>query len=161
MGFELNITRGAGLIAAIALVAGILILPAEKTHAGPGLFPYEDAVAVAAGKVLYGDFCAACHGLELEGEPNWQSQDADGFMPAPPHDETGHTWHHADTLLYMITKFGTGHVVGEGYQTNMMGFTDVLSDEEILQTLAYIKSTWPPRLIEMHNTVNENATFGN
>jgi mono/diheme cytochrome c family protein len=144
-----------------ALVAGLWMLQVGRSGAGPSLLPYDDASAVAAGQVLYEENCAACHGIALEGQPDWRSTDADGFMPAPPHDENGHTWHHADTLLYMITKFGTAQAVGGDYKSNMAGFTDILSDEEILQTLAYIKSTWPPEMIEMHNTANKNAILGN
>jgi mono/diheme cytochrome c family protein len=44
----------------------------------------------------------------------------------------------------------------------MMGFGDVLSEQEILDVLAYIKSTWPPRIIEIHEEVNRNAAlYGN
>ena len=46
---------------------------------------------VVAGQSLYADNCASCHGANLEGQPNWQSPDADGVLPAPPHDGTGHT----------------------------------------------------------------------
>jgi len=127
--------------------------------AGPGLasglFPYTDPAAVSAGQEIYADNCASCHGENLEGEPNWRSPGPDGLAPAPPHDETGHTWHHPDTQLFMLTKHGVAEMVGGGYESNMMGFGDVLSDDEILQVLAYIKSTWPRQVIEMHNQIND------
>ena len=28
------------------------------------------------------------------------------MLPAPPHNETGHTWHHPDEMLFAITKYG-------------------------------------------------------
>jgi len=62
-------------------------------------------------------------------------------------------------LLFMITKFGTAAMVGGDYKSNMAGFDGILSDDQILHTLAYIKSTWSPRLIEMHNTVNADANL--
>jgi mono/diheme cytochrome c family protein len=55
---------------------------------------------IVAGQSLYADSCASCHGANLEGQPNWQSPNADGVLPAPPHDRTGHTWHHDDELLF-------------------------------------------------------------
>lgn len=63
-------------------------------------------------------------------------------MPAPPHDATGHTWHHADRDLFVITKKGLSAIVPD-YTSDMPAFESVLSDEEIAQILAYIKSTWP------------------
>jgi mono/diheme cytochrome c family protein len=119
--------------------------------------PYEDASAVSEGERLYKAHCADCHGADLEGEPNWRRPGADGYMPAPPHDETGHTWHHPDELLFAITKYGSEAVVANGYRSRMIGFGDVLSDDEILATLAYIKSTWPARVIETHNEINAAA----
>ncbi|SHG86961.1 c-type cytochrome [Cognatishimia maritima] len=127
-----------------------LALPATAQ----GIIPYQDAESVARGAVLYQDNCAACHGEALEGQENWQQRDEDGFLPAPPHDETGHTWHHGDGLLFDITKRGTAAVVGDGYQSNMPGFAEVLSDQEILDTLAFIKSTWSNRMIEIQNSRN-------
>ena len=41
----------------------------------------------------YQEYCASCHGVNLEGQANWRSRNQDGTLPAPPHDETGHTWH--------------------------------------------------------------------
>ena len=127
------------------------------------LIPYEDAQAVALGEAIYADHCAACHGAELEGQvPDWRSPDAAGLLPAPPHDETGHTWHHADALLIDITTRGTEAVVGRGYRSNMMGFGDVLTEDEILAALAFIKSSWPGEVVEIHNRINaDSVTFSN
>ena len=65
-------------------------------------------------------------------------------MPAPPHDATGHTRHHADRPLFTITKLGVGAVV-PGYESDMPAFEGILSDDEIVAILAFIKSTWPER----------------
>ncbi len=121
------------------------------------LIPYMDAEAAIAGARIYAEHCAACHGAALEGEADWRSPGPDGLLRAPPHDETGHTWHHADTLLFEITKYGSEAVVGGTYRSNMQGFGDVLTDAEILSVLAYIKSTWPDRVIETHNRINADA----
>ena len=63
-------------------------------------------------------------------------------MPAPPHDPTGHTWHHSDKQLFDMTKVGPGALV-PGYQSDMPGFEDKLSDADIWAVLSYIESTWP------------------
>ena len=144
------------LLAAAALAGGAFWFMSERGGAAVAL-PYGDASAVSEGARLYQTHCADCHGASLEGEPNWRRPGADGYMPAPPHDETGHTWHHPDGVLFAITKYGTEAVVANGYRSRMIGFGDVLSDDEILATLAYIKSTWPPRVIETHNEINATA----
>ena len=102
-----------------------------------------DGAAVQVGQALYSDHCAACHGENLEGQPNWRTRRADGRLPAPPHDETGHTWHHPDQQLFAMTKYGIQAFAGPAYESDMPGFDGVLSDEEIQAVLAYIKSTWP------------------
>ncbi|SET85767.1 c-type cytochrome [Paracoccus homiensis] len=108
------------------------------------------AQAVAAeegmdGAALYQQNCASCHGSELQGQPDWRSPGPDGRLPAPPHDATGHTWHHGDDILFRITRDGTASVVGGGYESDMPGFGDSLRDAEIRAILDYIKSTWPER----------------
>ena len=137
------------LALALALVAG----PAM----GEGLLPYEDAERVAEGRVLYAESCASCHGTDLEGQPDWRSPDAEGYLPAPPHDETGHTWHHPDALLLRIVTEGTEAVVGGDYRSNMIGYVEILTEDEILNVLAYIKSTWPDEIREMHDEMNARA----
>ncbi len=97
------------------------------------------------GAVLYAEACASCHGAALEGQPDWRSPGPDGRLPAPPHDETGHTWHHSDRVLLDITMQGTAAVVGGGYESNMPGFGDEYSEEELRNVLEWIKSQWPAR----------------
>ncbi|MGR3379125.1 c-type cytochrome [Salipiger abyssi] len=120
----------------------------------PGLLPYEDAARVENGARLYAENCASCHGAQLQGEPDWKERDADGYLPAPPHDPTGHTWHHPDAQLLEIVTQGTEALVGGSYKSNMIGYGDILSEAEILDTLAYIKSTWPEEVVTLHNEIN-------
>lgn len=120
--------------------------------------PYDRPESIARGAVIYADNCASCHGADLQGEPNWKQPSPEGLMPAPPHDESGHTWHHPDEVLFRLTKLGTAAVVGQGYESNMPGFSDILSDQDILDVLGFIKSTWPPEIVEMHNGM---STAGN
>lgn len=105
----------------------------------------ENAETIALGRTIYETQCAACHGAQLEGQPDWQMPLPSGRLPAPPHDATGQTWHHPDDILFRIVKEGTAAIVGGGYESDMPGFADVLSDAEIRAVLAYIKSTWPER----------------
>ena len=67
-------------------------------------------------------------------------------VPAPPHDATGHTWHHSDELLFRLTRDGPGVIAGEDYRTTMPAYRGILSDREIWSVLAYIKSRWPAEL---------------
>lgn len=131
-----------------------LSFPVVTPVSAQGLFPYTDPREVSRGKALYDEYCAACHGAGLEGEPDWRQPDEDGYLPAPPHDQTGHTWHHPDEQLFMITKYGTAALVGGDYKTRMDGFGDRLDDGEILAILAYIKSTWPEQIILRHDRMN-------
>ncbi|MDK1489834.1 cytochrome c [Sinorhizobium sp. 7-81] len=101
------------------------------------------AATIALGKTLYAERCAACHGAKLEGQRDWKSPLPSGRMPAPPHDAAGHTWHHPDGVLFRITREGASAVVGGGYQSDMPGFGNVMSDDEIRAVLAFIKTTWP------------------
>lgn len=109
-----------------------------------GANPGETA-AIVQGRQLYAANCASCHGVSLEGQPDWKRLLPSGRMPAPPHDASGHTWHHPDGVLFRVTKEGPAAVVGGGYESDMQGFGEVLSDEEIRAVLAFIKSTWPER----------------
>jgi len=116
----------------------------------------DDAVA---GQILYQENCASCHGANLEGEPDWRSAKEDGLLPAPPHDETGHTWHHGEGLLFNYTKLGGKEALasqGIDFNSGMPGFADQLSDQQIWDILAYIKSTWPARQQELQATRTES-----
>ena len=80
-----------------------------------------------------------------------------GYLPAPPHDETGHTWHHPTEQLFRISKHGTEAVVGGNYRSNMPGFEEILDDDQIRAVLAFIKSTWPEAIIERHTEMDALA----
>lgn len=147
-------------LAAVTALAALIATTAGAGHDDrPGLLPYDHPDAVARGEAIYAETCASCHGADLSGPEgvDWRVRDADGYLPAPPHDETGHTWHHPDELLVAITTHGTEALIGGDYRSNMMGFGDILSEEEIIDVLAYIKSTWPERVIEIHDGINAQA----
>ena len=112
----------------------------------------SDPDVVALGQSIYSENCASCHGVNLEGQPNWRSPGQDGQLPAPPHDATGHTWHHDEDTLFRLTKYGTGALIGDpNYESNMPIYGGLLTDDEIIAALSYIKSTWPQEIRESHD----------
>ena len=117
----------------------------------------KDKSIIKLGKNVYVKNCASCHGVNLEGEENWKSRKPNGMMPAPPHDETGHTWHHNDNYLFMITKYGVEEILGEKYPNNMPAYKEILSDKEIIAVLSYIKSTWSPKVQKIHDQINTRS----
>lgn len=137
----------------LCVALGILVCP-TVVMAGHEL----DSRDIGGGMVLYKEHCASCHGASLEGQPNWRSLNDDGTFPAPPHDETGHTWHHDNQLLYDYTALGGAGALAERGITNvksaMPGFADVMTEEEIWNVLAYIRSTWPGRVQEIQSGRN-------
>ena len=144
-----------GTVASLGLVYH-LASPVEQATASVTLKPNEQVV-VALGEQVYAQNCASCHGVALEGQANWQQRDADGYLPAPPHDETGHTWHHPDTYLFLMTKYGIEKMIGKTYPNNMPAYEDELSDDEIIAVLSFIKSTWPDTVKRQHDQINARA----
>ena len=111
------------------------------------------AQAVAPdGEALYATYCAACHGADLEGAPDWQRPGPDGLLPAPPHDETGHTWHHGDQFLFDYVKLGGQQVLDDldvRFTSAMPAFDGILTDTEIEAILDFIRASWPERIREI------------
>ena len=124
----------------IAIAVAIGMAGAAWFATGWGL----ESGQIASGRQVYAEHCASCHGAELEGQPDWQTRLPNGRMSAPPHDASGHTWHHSDDQLFTIVKSGVSAIVPD-YESDMPAFQDVLSDDEIRAVLDYIKSTWPER----------------
>ncbi|MBZ0216551.1 MAG: cytochrome c [Fimbriimonadaceae bacterium] len=150
-----------------AKIVTIVTVTAVVVLAGAGILIYLDRDAhllqpnntrlVAQGAEIYTQYCALCHGANLGGQSNWQSREPDGKLPAPPHDESGHTWHHADQLLFDLTKFGLGALLGQDYETNMPVYDNILSDQEIVAVLSFIKSTWPIEVQDRHDLMNARS----
>ena len=111
----------------------------------------NDPAIVALGANVYEANCASCHGADLKGQANWRSPGEDGRLLAPPHDETGHTWHHDGDTLFQLTKYGVSALINDpNLASNMPIYDRVLSDEEIIAVLSYIKSTWPEEIRARH-----------
>ncbi|TAN08900.1 MAG: cytochrome c [Burkholderiaceae bacterium] len=142
---------GAALVGA---VAAALLYGAGRSSDAAFISPANRAL-VARGKVIYANHCAACHGAALQGQPNWRERLANGRLPAPPHDKTGHTWHHPDAVLIDIVTNGLvpGRTAPAGYASDMPAFGGTLSREEIVAVLTYIKSSWPPEILRLQKEV--------
>lgn len=136
---------------------GIVQFFLNQSIAQTGLLVPNDPRVVERGRAVYDANCAQCHGVSLEGQPNWKSPDKEGLMPAPPHDETGHTWHHSDDILFGITKVGVAKFTGlKDYKSAMPAYENILSDEEIIAALSYIKSQWSEDVRRRHDTMNQS-----
>lgn len=148
--------------AALWLAAGVAVLALGFAGfwfafpSGPEINP-DDPAQVALGRGIYAEHCATCHGANLEGAPNWQVRKPDGRLPAPPHDASGHTWHHPNQQLLLITRKSLSAVV-PGYESDMPAFENVLKGEEIAAVLAYIQSTWPQEIRERQRALTRAAT---
>ncbi|MGY9004831.1 MAG: c-type cytochrome [Alphaproteobacteria bacterium] len=142
---------GAG---AVAFMAGGADHKAEHKY---DMIDSGDAQLVAQGRKVYMKECASCHGKSGKGQANWQQRQPDGLLPAPPHDETGHTWHHPDGLLFRLVKNGVGALVSPNYVSSMIPYKDRLSDRDIAASIAYIKSRWPKRIRDHQGKTTQSA----
>lgn len=118
----------------------------------------DDTALVSRGRQVYLANCASCHGGQLEGQPNWRERNGQGMLPAPPHNETGHTWHHPDDMLFALTKYGIAKVANmPDYQSAMPVYEGTLSDADIVAALSWIKSQWPAEIRAQHDELNQRA----
>lgn len=146
------------VVAAAASGVAVLAATVYLTSLGKNdgfIDPSADEGRITLGKTVYAANCAACHGANLEGQANWRERLANGRLPAPPHDKTGHTWHHPDRLLIDMVKNGLvpGRTAPPGYESDMPAYAGILTDEEIVAVIAYIKSTWPPKVLQAQKEV--------
>lgn len=103
---------------------------------------------------MYLQYCAVCHGADLRGAPNWQTPNEDGSYPPPPHDSSGHTWHHSDSVLTDLILNGSAFE-----QSRMPAFGDRLSEDDVIAILEYLKSEWgeTERAYQWENTWRESG----
>jgi mono/diheme cytochrome c family protein len=139
----------AGASAALVTATAVAIWQpwVQRSPADP-----DNGSLVAEGAAVYAERCASCHGAKLEGQPDWRKRLPSGRLPAPPHEATGHTWHHPDDVLFGMTKHGVGPYAPTGYQSDMPAFDQILSDHQIWAVLAFIKSSWPEHIREIQQS---------
>jgi len=144
------ITRRLSTAAAIAVLSAVALVSScsasdevTASTVAPSLAgeapppPNLDNGRVARGEELYQQNCASCHRADLSGDPNWKTPNPDGSYPPPPHDSSGHTWHHSDQLLLEIIGDGSDFP-----ESRMPTFSGALTDEEILAIIEYFKANW-------------------
>lgn len=144
-----------GATVAVVVVVAVALLARPAPPVVPEYIAASDTTLVTRGKTVYEQNCASCHGAKLEGQPNWRERLANGRLPAPPHDVSGHTWHHPDPVLVDIVRAGLvpGKTAPEGYQSDMPAYAGILTDGDIVAVLAYIKSNWPAEALEAQRNI--------
>lgn len=120
-------------------VAAAVLAAATLTGCAPDPDTGTDSIS-ERGSELYQANCASCHGADLAGSPDWKTPNEDGSYPPPPHDSSGHTWHHPDRVLIEIIRDGSDFA-----QSRMPAFGDQLDDEDIEAILEFIKTSWGPQ----------------
>ena len=155
--YGINRKRSAIVLAAAAVLIAVSVWNVLYRGTAARMADPGDPAQVAAGEQIYMAQCASCHGANLEGQGDWRYRKVDGRLPAPPHDESGHTWHHPDSQLFDVIKFGTAAIAPPGYVTDMGAFKDKLSDAEIWAVIAYIESRWPDEIRARQRMITEQA----
>jgi len=120
----------------------LLVAPAIVMAGGAPTNSDSVPVEVAEGRQIYEQYCAACHGRQGEGTADWNKPDEKGEMPPPPHDETGHTWRHSDSMLVRMIAEGWRHPFNKTDRLTMPAFKDILTDQEIRSVIEYLKTLW-------------------
>ena len=145
----------AGAVAA-AMLVGLMLARSDGESAKHAFIEASDQTLVTRGKAIYATHCASCHGSELQGQADWRTRRPDGRLPAPPHDESGHTWHHPDSVLIDIVKNGLvpGKTAPENYESDMPAYGKILDDADIRAVLAYIKSHWSAEALKAQREVS-------
>lgn len=129
-------------------LVSLVLLATACSRPGDPTPPPLDPREVRAGRVVYAQRCAGCHGARGQGAPDWKRPMANGELPPPPHDSSGHTWHHADGLLYrIILRGGAGAAEGApvSWPSGMPAFADSLTAAEIRAVITFLKTGWTPR----------------
>lgn len=118
-------------LAVIAMACAALFVVPRPAAAIP--------LSLAEGARLYAQNCQRCHG------------DRDGvgkLNGVPSHGADGHTWGHVDSALIIKVKQGTPDSADVDPLIRMPAWGDRLSDHEIAEIIATIKTWWDPRQTE-------------
>lgn len=129
--------RPLALLAGLFVLSGALADSPPVSNAAPVKRWYSPE-RVQRGALVYTQNCVKCHGENAEGTKNWRQRGADGKFPPPPINGTGHAWHHPINILGAQIKFGAPGGTG-----SMPGFAEKLSDEQIIDVIAWFQDKWP------------------
>ncbi len=140
----------------------ILLLAAACAPGDPGSTikgVTYNAQQIAEGRTYYEQTCAACHGVNGEGQfPDAPFEpDETGRLGAPPHNPTGHTWHHSDELLLRYVTDG-GFADPNNFYT-MPRWDGLYTRDQAALIIAYIKTMWTEeqRIYQQRVTNEEEA----
>ena len=121
--------------------------------------PASGGGRIEAGRRVYHTQCASCHGPRAEGAFGWQERDAQGELPAPPHDAHGHTWKHGDGMLYRIVRDGWRDPFNRTQRLTMPGFGQALSPKEMRAAIEYLKTLWTPEQRRFQREESRKAPY--
>ena len=124
------------MLLAIPVGLGVNAIDAAETAAR--------ASPIEPGRAIYQQACASCHGDSGGGAAQWQEVDANGELPAPPHDSSGHTWKHSDSMLYRLVQQGWRDPFNKTRRLTMPAFQGQLSRQETMAVIDYLKTLWTP-----------------
>lgn len=142
-----------------ALGAAVALFGLAAAHASGQPLTALDPERVKAGRMVYEKHCSACHGVRAEGAANWQQPDAQGELPAPPHDAEGHTWKHPDAMLYRIVMQGWRDPFNKTTRLTMPAFAGILSPQEARAVITYLKTFWTPEQRRFQREEGRNQPF--
>ena len=142
------------------LVGAMIVATSRIVVANPsGESQSIDPDRVKSGRIVHEQHCASCHGAKAEGAPNWQVRDANGELPAPPHNAEGHTWRHSDAELYEMVSKGWRDPFNKTTRLTMPAFGSVLSPGQIRAVISYLKTLWTPEQTEFQSEESKDHPF--
>lgn len=116
-----------------------------------------DFATLHEGGKVFRENCAECHGRSGEGGANWKQRGADGKLPAPPLNGTGHAWHHPMAVLRHVIRTGSPRDSSGKPTGNMPAWKDKLSDQEIDAVIAWFQNRWPDQIYDAWSQGNHRA----
>ena len=138
------------IFGAAAGLAGMFVVDAAPGDGSPPRWYTPENVT--RGALVYAENCAECHGRNGEGTKNWRQRNEDGKFPPPPINGTAHAWHHPIRVLGTQIKFGAPGGLG-----SMPGFADKLTDQQIVDVIAWFQDKWPDHIYSAWQDIESRA----
>ena len=123
----------------VLMLLALIVAPLASVFGETGKPP--DSRAVQRGAPLYQKYCQACHGKRGVGEKLSFSAYVHREIIAPALDDSQHAWHHSDDDLTAFILNGSPRT------SRMPAWKGTLSEQQVRDIVAYIKSLWGPRAI--------------
>lgn len=118
------------------------------------IVPVTTPIASHPGEINYNLYCAHCHGYDGSGQhrDTIENTMSLGMHTVPPHDSTGHTWQHPDTLLVKVIQEGVDNPLDHYI---MPGFGAQLNEQQILDIIDYMRRWWTDEQREFQEQVTK------